>query len=72
MIPVYRLADYNKLIFLFYPVSFYLAYCHDYHNSIISLFILLYCAIIVRFIFQIDFDTYSVNISEDNVIDIYL
>ena len=58
-----------------FPVLFYLAYCHDNmngdnHNSILSLFILLYCAIIVRFIFQIDIDTYVINISEDNAINI--
>ena len=69
MIPVYHVTDYNLLIFNLFPASFYLAYCHDYHNSMISLFILLYCAIIERFIFQIDFDTY-INISEDNAIGI--
>ena len=69
MIPVYHVADYNLQIFKLFPASFYPAYCHDYHNSILSLFILLYCAIRVRFIFQIDFDTYII-ISEDNAIDI--
>ena len=58
MILVYRVADYNVLIFLFFAVLFYLAYCHDYHNSILSLFILIYCTIIIKYIFQIDFDTY--------------
>ena len=32
------------------------------------MFILLYCAIIVRFILQIDFDTYDINISKENAI----
>ena len=38
-------ADYNAWIFLFLPVSFYLAYCPEYHNSRLSLFILIYCAL---------------------------
>ena len=70
MIPVYRVADYNVLIILFFAVSFYLAYCHDYHNSILSLFILIYCTILVRYNFQIVFDTYVINISEDIALDI--
>ena len=45
LIPVYRVADYNAWIFLFLPVSFYLAYCPEYHNSRLSLFILIYCAL---------------------------
>ena len=45
MIPVYRVADYNAWIFLFLPVSFYLAYCQAYHNSRLSLFISIYCAL---------------------------
>ena len=69
MILVYHVADYKVLIFLFFTVSFYLAYCQDYHNSILSLFILIYCAIIVRYVFQIDFDTSVINISEDIAID---
>ena len=39
-------------------------------DIILSLFILIYCAILVRYIFQIDFDTYVINISKDNAIDI--
>ena len=66
MIPVYRVADYNAWIFLFFPVSFYLEYCQDYHISI--LFNLL--CIIVRSIIQFDFETYVINISENIAIDI--
>ena len=66
MIPVYRVADSdcNAWIFLFLPVSFYLAYCQDYHNSRLSLFI------IVRSIIQFDFETYVINISENIAIEI--
>ena len=65
---IYHVVDYNNVLI---PLSFYLAYCHYYHNSILSFVILLYCAIIVLFIFQINFHTYDINISEDNAIVIH-
>ena len=60
----------NFITLYIHKYTFYLSYYLYYYNSILSFFILLYCAIIVGFIFQIDFDTYDINISEENAIDI--